>query len=153
MFVAKYHLSAPFGRADTQDAANQVWPRDKRGATCGAARESEHTQWRYLKMTTKMIAPALAVLLLASSGAAYAKGEGGDRANRQYSEYTQCEHLAAKFDKLEKKHMDAKHLNRAKDLRTSGMEACQTDDYLYGIHSLQQALLDIGVTPPSVNYF
>lgn len=105
-------------------------------------------------MSTKMIAPALAVLLLATTGAAYAKGgEGSDRANRQYSEYTQCQNLAAKFDQLEKKHMDAKHFGRAKDLRTSGMEACQNDDYLNGIHSLQQALLDIGVTPPSVNYF
>lgn len=106
-------------------------------------------------MTKKMIAPALAVLLLATAGSAYAKGggEGNDRATRQYNEYTQCENLAAKFDKLETKHQDAKNLARAKDLRTSGMEACQNDDYLYGIHSLQQALLDIGVTPPSATYF
>ncbi len=108
-------------------------------------------------MTTKLIAPALAVLLLAGAGSAYATGkanrEGNDQATRQFNEYTQCENLAAKFDELEAKHMDAKNLGRAKDLRTSGMEACQNDDYMYGIHSLEQALLDIGVTPPAVTYF
>ena len=109
-------------------------------------------------MSTKMIAPALAALMLAVATSAYAARTSGGKlgnglANRNYDEYTQCEKLASKFDKLEMKHQNAKNFDRAKGLRTEGMDACQSDNYLYGIHSLQQALLDIGVTPPSVHYF
>lgn len=104
-------------------------------------------------MIKKVIAPVLTVLVLAGAGSAYAASDRGDASEMRYKEFTKCEDLASKFDQSVDKHQDAKNLARAKQLRSDGMMACSRDNYMQGIHSLQQALLDIGVTPPSVDYY
>lgn len=112
-------------------------------------------------MLHKFTLPILAALMLAGSGVAYAAttgatGDAGDHGNAthmRYQYYARCQDLANTFDMRVGDHPDAQHLARAKELRDEGMQECSQDNYLYGVHTLEQALLDIGVTPPMANYF
>ena len=119
----------------------------------GEALEAEFIKWRYEKMIKRIAIPMVAALMLAGIGSAYATPERGDAGDARYDELSHCQNLAAKFDMYSMRHEGAKHMARAKELRSEGMEACTNDDFMHGVHSLEQALLDIGVTPAPASYF
>ena len=101
-------------------------------------------------MFKKMIFPLLTALVLAGSVSAQAaQADHGEKGDMRFSEYQHCKDLAAKFDSYVANHSDAKNLARAEQLRKQGMQACENYDFMYGTHSLEQALLDVGITPPA----
>ena len=105
-------------------------------------------------MLKKMTVSALAALLLMGTVSAYAaQPDPGSKGERRFDEYEHCKNLAAKFDGYVDNHSDAKNIDRAKELRNQGLEACTNGSFLYGTHSLEQALLDIGITPPAAHFF
>lgn len=105
-------------------------------------------------MLKKMTVSALAAMLLMGTMSAYAANvDPSAKAFRHFDEYEHCKNLAVKFDSYVQNHSDAKNIDRAKELRNQGQQAWNDADFLYGTHSLEQALLDIGITPPAAHFF
>lgn len=103
-------------------------------------------------MLMKIVFPLLTAVVLAGSVSAQAATNRDEKGDMRFSEYQHCKNLATKFDSYVANHSDAKNLARAKELRTQGMQACDNYDFMYGTHSLEQALLDVGITPPSAHF-
>jgi hypothetical protein len=88
-------------------------------------------------MLTRLILPAVAVVMLAGSGAMAAEMTAAQR----------CTALEGQFDRAIVQHGSAAKAGDAKMLRTDGGKLCTQGRYADGITKLQTALVDIGVTP------
>lgn len=88
-------------------------------------------------MLTRVILPAAAALLLASTGAMAA----------QMTPEQKCTALGKEFDQVIVKHQGAPKAGDARMLRTDGGKLCAEAKYTDGIAKLQTAFSDIGVKP------
>ena len=105
-------------------------------------------------MFKMMVFPLLTALMLAGNlSAQAAQTDRGEHGDMRFTEYQHCKNLATKFDSYVANHSDARNIDRARELRNQGMAACSNYDFMYGTHSLEQALLDIGITPPATHLF
>ena len=112
-------------------------------------------------MKTKIVAPALAAVLLAVSSAAFTTAfarvptqfepNHNEAARGRFNGYQQCKAAVAKFDAYAAKHGDAQNLAKAEQLRNVSMQACQDHQFLRANTTLEQAMADIGMTSADVS--
>ena len=107
-------------------------------------------------MKTKILVPALAAVLLASSSVAFARvstqfePNHNEAARGRFNGYEQCKAQVAKFDTYAANHKDAKNLAKAEQLRNTSMQACQDHQFLRAQTNLEQAMIDIGMKSADV---